>query len=84
MPVTYTDQEAILTATVAIEEAETLLAWLKEHGQGSVNVQGCQHLHTAVLQVLLALRPPLGEPPTDPFLKEHVWPLLQSDGEMAG
>lgn len=79
MPITFTEQEAILSENVAIEEAETLLAWLKEHPEGVVNLQTCNHMHTAILQLLLAMRPPIKEPPEDPFLKEHAWQLLQPD-----
>lgn len=76
MPIAWTDNTAELTETCAIEDAETLLAWIKEHPKGVVNLKRCTHLHTAVLQVLLALRPPLGEAPEAPFLKNNVWPLL--------
>ena len=83
MPIAFTDNAAILTESVIIEEAETLLAWLKEHPEGTVNLNKCTHLHTAVFQVLMALRPPLTGPPVDPFLKTNIWPLLQQSAVQA-
>ena len=49
-------------------------AHLKEHPQSAVNLSACESMHSAVLQVLLALKPPLVGLPSDPWLRS----LLQS------
>ncbi|MGN7614481.1 hypothetical protein ACQZV8_20625, partial [Magnetococcales bacterium HHB-1] len=72
MPITLTDTEAIFTDTSDIEEAEVLLDWLKENPEGLINLKACSHIHTAIFQVLLALKPNYNHPPEDPFLKEKI------------
>ncbi len=57
MPVTYLKTVARLEGACDVEEAEGLLEWLQEHPKGKLNLKECEHLHSAVLQVLLALRP---------------------------
>ena len=62
----------VLTGRCAAEDAETLLAALQDRPGLVVDVAGVQKLHTAVLQILLALRPPIRGVPSDPFLRELV------------
>lgn len=59
------------------EEAETLLAALRDDARLSVDLSGAQRLHLAIVQVLLASRPPLVALPEDPFLARHVLPALE-------
>jgi hypothetical protein len=42
-----------------------------------VGLKACTHLHSAPLQVLLALRPKIGALPEEPFLARWVAPLLK-------
>jgi hypothetical protein len=63
-----------LAGVVVVEEAESLAAHLKEHPQSAVNLSACESMHSAVLQVLLALKPQLVGLPSDPWLRS----LLQS------
>ncbi|WP_018388882.1 hypothetical protein [Ancylobacter sp. FA202] len=58
------------------EEAEALLARLIATPGATVDWQGCTGAHTAVVQVLLALRPKLRGVPASAFLARHVAPLL--------
>lgn len=76
MPVVTGPTGATLIDVCGVAEAETLLAWLLDHPTGQVDLQPCRHLHTAVLQVLLALRPTLAGEPDDPLLAEWLLPLL--------
>lgn len=68
MPVQYKKTVAQLTGSCTVEEAEGLVEWLAANPRGRVNLRDCEHLHTAVLQVLLALRPPVSAPPADAFI----------------
>jgi len=63
-----------LAGVVMVEEAESLATHLKEHPQSAVNLSACESMHSAVLQVLLALRPKLVGLPADPWLRS----LLQN------
>jgi hypothetical protein len=56
-----------LEGTCPVEEAETLAALLLAHSGAGVDWRGCTRLHTAVVQVLLRLRPRLMGPCGDPF-----------------
>lgn len=68
MSIQFTDEQAALQGVVVVEEAEALSGRLKEQPQTAVNLTECESMHTAVLQVLLALRPPMTGQPADPWL----------------
>lgn len=63
------------------EEAEPLLALLLERPSRGIALGGARALHTALVQVLLALRPRLVEMPADPFLRRWIAPVLE-DGSL--
>ena len=62
----------VLSGRCTVEEAETLMTALLEHPGLVLDLTGVQKLHTAVLQIILALRPPVRGNPTDPLLRELV------------
>lgn len=63
-----------------VEEAETLLSLLRaapgRPHEWSLDLAAAGPLHAAVVQVLLALRPPIAAPPSDPFTARWLLPLL--------
>ena len=59
-----------------VEDAELLVQALAAHPQLLVDWQGCTHLHTAVLQVILAARPSLVGPCGDAWIQRWVEPQL--------
>lgn len=65
-----------LEGDCSIEEAETLLELLLTNAEAPVDWSRCRSMHTAVVQVLLALRSPLLGMPEDPFLRRWIGPLL--------
>jgi hypothetical protein len=68
MAIRYLKKHAALEGVVTVEDAETLAQWLRGHARPAVHLGKCDHVHTAVLQVLLALRPQLVAAPADPWL----------------
>ena len=68
-----------LEGTCGVEEADELLQWLNTNPQGKVNLKGCEHMHAAVLQVLMACQPPLSAEPEDPFLAQWVAPAIRGN-----
>ena len=68
MAIRYLKKYAALEGNVSVEDAETLAQWLQQQGDPAVNLARCEHLHAAVLQVLLALRPKVKGRPTDALL----------------
>lgn len=76
MPIDYRKTVARLEGSCSVEEAEELLQWLQANPQGKVNLKECEHLHAAVLQVLMAVQPPLSAEPSDLFLARWVAPAI--------
>ena len=58
------------------EDAETLQQHLIANPATSVDWRSCVAAHTAVIQVLLAAKPPLRGPPAGDFLRDHVAALM--------
>jgi len=65
-----------LEATCGVEEALALLEWLGGAQPHAVDLRACSHMHTALLQVLVACRPRIVAPPEDDFLVRWLMPLL--------
>lgn len=63
-----------------VEDAEPLLGWLQADRQRVVDLTEAQHLHAAVVQVLMALRPAIRGIPKDPFLRDWIHPALTGEG----
>jgi hypothetical protein len=59
-----------------VEDAETVMRLLQSAVDPVVSLAEVRVLHTAVLQVLLALRPKLVGPVRDPFISRWLAPLL--------
>jgi hypothetical protein len=59
-----------------VGDAEPLLALLQDAPGRVVDLTGVVTLHTAVVQVLLALRPPVKGPAGDAFLHRWIEPLF--------
>jgi len=74
MPTELTDDLARLSGWVSVEEAEGLLAWLQTRPQARLDLALCEHLHAAVLQILLHARPAIVAWPADPALQSWLEP----------
>lgn len=59
-----------------VGDAEPLLALLQEAPGRAVDLTKAGTLHTAVVQVLLALRPEILGRSSDPFIDRWIAPLL--------
>lgn len=70
------DGTILLGETCPVEDADTLLRLLSHSPDATVDWRGCLHAHSAMVQVLLALRPPLLGPPAGRFLRVHVAALV--------
>uniref|UniRef100_A0A7C3IFJ4 Uncharacterized protein n=1 Tax=Gracilinema caldarium TaxID=215591 RepID=A0A7C3IFJ4_9SPIR len=67
MPIVYKKSKAFFQEQVSAEEAEALLEWLQKTKHGEIDFTKAKHIHTAVLQVLLA-----GD------IRISVWPEVTS------
>jgi hypothetical protein len=63
-----------LEGRCAVEEAEALLQMLQATPTAPCDWTHCSHLHTAVLQVILATRPALIGPCGDPYVEQWIVP----------
>jgi hypothetical protein len=68
MTIRYLKKHAALEGHIAVDDAEALAQWLLKQPQPAVHLGRCEHVHAAVLQVLLALRPRVVKPPADALL----------------
>lgn len=59
---------ATLSGVVTVQDAEPLLEWLQANPGGALDLTACEHLHAAVLQVILRAKPRIQKNPTDPDL----------------
>jgi hypothetical protein len=66
----------ILEGDCPVDEAESLLELLLANPGASVDWSACGQLHTAVVQVLLAARPPMEGEPGTPFLRRWIAPIV--------
>ncbi|CAH2031211.1 hypothetical protein [Trichlorobacter ammonificans] len=62
-----TPPRLILEGVVSIEETDGLLEALTHHAGIGVDLSGCEHLHTAPLQLLKLRKVPVLAPPADNF-----------------
>lgn len=74
MGIRYMKKQASLEEIVTVEDAEGLLEWLKKQPKPAVNLSKCQHMHAAVLQVLLMCRPAINGAVNDPMLAQALMP----------
>jgi len=66
-----------LSGRCGVEDAEVLQRHLLAAPRSTVEWSTCEHLHSAVVQVLLAGKPLVRGSPLNAFLRAHVAPLLQ-------
>ncbi|MGF9758911.1 hypothetical protein AAII07_27295 [Microvirga sp. 0TCS3.31] len=66
----------VLEGACRVEDAEPLLGWLQADRGLIVDLTGAEHLHTAVLQVLIAMRPVLKGTARDAFIREWLTPAF--------
>ncbi|MDB5559426.1 MAG: hypothetical protein JWQ36_2360 [Enterovirga sp.] len=68
----------LLEGPCPVEDAETLLSLLIAEPGAIVDWSACTRLHTSVVQVLLAVRPPIRGTCPDPFVGQWLAPQLPS------
>lgn len=76
MSVRLDDPVIFLEGVCPVEDAEQLLTLLQENMQRRVDLAHAGHLHTATVQVLLALQPTIVGQFADSFQSRWLAPLL--------
>jgi hypothetical protein len=78
MSVRLDGQTIVLEAPCRVEDAEPLLGWLQADRGRIVDLTKAEHLHAAVLQILMALGPAIKGSGQDPFTRDWVTPVLMA------
>jgi hypothetical protein len=68
----------VLSGDCPIKDAETLLGLLMSATGQTVDWRGCEGLHAALVQILLAAGPRMVGPPRDSFLRTMIAPSLDN------
>jgi hypothetical protein len=66
-----------LRGSCPVEDADVLLQHLLSTPGTAISWEACEWAHTAVIQVLLVAKALPTGTPANPFLQDHVLPLLQ-------
>jgi hypothetical protein len=67
----------LLEGDCRVEDAEPLLALLRADSARVVDLSSSEQLHTAIVQILMALRPRTKGSCKDCFVQEWIAPFLQ-------
>jgi hypothetical protein len=67
----------LLEGQCRVEDAEPLLGWLQADSSRVVDLTDAEHLHAAIFQILMALRPPIREGEKDAFVQDWLIPILR-------
>ena len=67
-----------LRGACPVEDAEPLLSLLQGNSGLHIDLRASGHLHTAVIQVLLAFRPVVVGPAADPFVETWLRPIMSA------
>jgi hypothetical protein len=65
-----------LTGRCRVEDAEPLTVLLQAAPDATLEISGCEVLHAAVVQAILAFRPQLKGVSVDPFISRWLSPRL--------
>jgi hypothetical protein len=77
MALNFIENTAVINGASVVEDALPLLEFLRTRDGATLDLGLCTHLHTAVLQVILAARPILAAPPAEAFLARWLLPALE-------
>lgn len=82
MPISFQNNLAQCSGVCDIEEAESLLEWVLKKRKPKCDLSELEHIHTAILQVIIAANIEVVAVPTDPKLG-RVLPALITRAQRA-
>jgi hypothetical protein len=83
MSIEITENVIRIVGNAPVGDAEPLLAAILEEPVRPVDLNQAAHLHSAIIQILLALQPVIVGTPSFPFFGNAVLPLLDRGGGTA-
>ena len=72
MPLTFAEDTILIDGVCGVEDAMPLLEFLQTHGVARIDLGACTHLHSAPLQVLLAVAERVTALPEEEFLRRWL------------
>jgi hypothetical protein len=69
----------VLDGFCPVEDAESLLQLFQAYPTAQCDWTQCGHLHTAVVQVVLAVRPIVIGPCGDPWIEQWIGPFIAEE-----
>jgi len=79
MSVVIEKDRILIQGIYGADDVEVLMSALRAHGSSIVDLSEADHLHTAILQVLLAFRPSITGTPRDTFIRAWLIPILAAE-----
>lgn len=78
MTVRVTRDAIFVEGAGAVADAEPILSALQADASRTIDLSGATRLHSAIIQLLIALRPRVAGLPADPFFAAHLLALLDT------
>ncbi len=73
MAIEYQDHTAILKDVCTIEEGEQFFEWIKNQDSPKIKLAEVQHIHTAIVQTILYLKPTIEGLEEDSFWGRFIF-----------
>jgi len=72
MPIKFIDAVARFEGQCRLEEANLLFEWLEQNPGAKIDMADCEHIHTALMQILMVAKPEVLAPPAHQFLRQWL------------
>lgn len=79
MPVALDGDTIRVSGRCPVQDAEPLQTFLQSAPTAAVDLSGCSHLHTSIVQVLRCARPAIASMPDAPSLRALLAAVLHPD-----
>lgn len=72
MPIKFSGAVARFEGQCRLDEASALFEWLEQTPAAKIDLAECEHMHTAILQILMVAKPELLASPASRFLQQWL------------
>jgi hypothetical protein len=76
MAVSFSETAVVIEGVCGVEEALPLLEFLQGNATARIDLRACTNLHSAALQVVMAVATRIASLPHEDFLRRWLTPLL--------
>jgi hypothetical protein len=79
MAISYSETTVVIDGECGVEEAMPMLEFLQGHATARIDLRACTNLHSASLQVVMAVADRIASLPEEKFLSRWLTPLFGAD-----